>query len=325
MQFVSIFGMAGLSFLIYWVNVSIADIITTKKRTTLNFALPLFFATLVIVFGSLRYDFNAATGVDTIEIVAVATDSEIGGLPLPSAEENEKDINAILERTQKAADLGSKIVVWNEGSFLLTKENEDQWHNSFAVLAKNSKVSIIASYILLTSESPLRYDNKYIMINNKGEILHSYLKHQPVPGEPAKKGKGSIKTFDIDGVNLGGAICYDYDFPYLAKENGKAHADIVGLPSSDWRGIDPLHTQMACFRAIEQGHSILRSTRFGLSAAITPYGEMTSRMSSFNNNDKIMIAELPKTRISTVYSRIGDLFVYVCLIFIPFLLFRKKK
>lgn len=325
MQFVSIFGMAGLSFLIYWVNVSIADIITSKKRTILNFALPLFLTALVMVFGALRYDFHNASGVDTIKIAAVGTDSEIGGLPLPSNKKNEKDIVSILERTRKAADLGVKIVIWNEASFLLRKNNEDQWVNSFMELADKSEVSIVACYILLTSESPLRYENKYVMINSRGEIVHSYLKHQPVPGEPAKKGTGIIKTRNIEGVNLGGAICYDYDFPYLARENGAANADIVALPSSDWRGIDPIHTQMACFRAIEQGHAVLRSTRFGLSAAITPYGDMTSKMSSFSSKDKIMIAELPKIGISTVYSKIGDLFVYICLILIPILLSIKKK
>jgi hypothetical protein len=93
---------------------------------------------------------------------------------------------------------------------------------------------------------------------------------------------------------VGGAICYDYDFPYLAAKFGKAGADIMALPSSDWRGIDPIHTEMAAYRAIEQGHSVIRSTRFGLSAAITPYGEMVARMSSFDNNDKIMVTTVPK-------------------------------
>ena len=69
---------------------------------------------------------------------------------------------------------------------------------------------------------------------------------------------------------------------------------------------------MAAFRAIEQGHSVIRSTRFGLSAAITPYGEMVAQMSSFDKNDKIMIAELPVKGVTTVYSVIGDTFIYLC-------------
>jgi apolipoprotein N-acyltransferase len=174
----------------------------------------------------------------------------------------------------------------------------------------------------MTSELPLRYENKYLLIDNIGKLVYSYLKHEPVPGEPAVKGRGKLEVSTIEGTNLGGAICYDYDFPYLAKEYGKIGADIIALPSSDWRGIDPLHTRMASFRALEQGHSILRSTRFGLSAGITPYGEMTNKMSSFDTNDKIMMAQLPVKKVNTLYSLWGDLFVYLCalLFILPFIL-----
>ena len=104
----------------------------------------------------------------------------------------------------------------------------------------------------------------------------------------------------------------------MAKEYGDIKADIVAVPSSDWRGIDPLHTRMAAFRAIEQGHSILRSTRFGLSAAVNPYGEFLSQMSSFDNNSKIMVSQLPLKGITTIYSIIGDILVYLSIAFIPF-------
>ena len=104
------------------------------------------------------------------------------------------------------------------------------------------------------------------------------------------QGKSPLKVADITGTKVGAAICYDYDFPYLAKGYGELGADMVILPSSDWRGIDPVHTEMAAFRAVEQGHSVLRSTRFGLSAAITPYGEMVSQMSSFTHDPRTPIA-----------------------------------
>ncbi len=130
------------------------------------------------------------------------------------------------------------------------------------------------------------------------------------------QGKSPLKVVDIKGTKVAAAICYDYDFPYLAKGYGAIGADMVILPSSDWRGIDPLHTEMAAFRAVEQGHSILRSTRFGLSAGITPYGEMVSQMSSFDNNDKIMYSQLPTKGVTTLFSVIQDSFVYLCIGFL---------
>ena len=78
---------------------------------------------------------------------------------------------------------------------------------------------------------------------------------------------------------------------------------------------------MSAFRAIEQGHSIIRSTRFGLSAIISPYGEMISQSSSFDKNDKIMISNVQAKRIYTIHSTIGDLFIYLCLgFFIVFMI-----
>jgi apolipoprotein N-acyltransferase len=195
---------------------------------------------------------------------------------------------------------------------------------TFQNLAKESGITLVASYILVVSESPFLYENKYLLINSNGDIMRTYLKHQPVPGEPAVKGTDPLEVFNIDGMNLGGAICYDYDFPYLAGEYGNIDADVVALPSSDWRGIDPLHTRMAAYRAIEQGHSVLRSTRFGLSAAINPYGEMLSQMSSYDNNNKIMISQLPVKGVRTIYSIIGDVLVYLCIAFIPFFFIVRK-
>jgi len=91
--------------------------------------------------------------------------------------------------------------------------------------------------------------------------------------------------------------------------------------SSDWRGIDPLHSKMASYRAIEQGHSIIRSTRFGLSAAINTHGEIIAQMSSFDKNDKVMIVNLPSNKINTLYSLIGDLFVYLNILLLLFYIF----
>ena len=322
MQVTSLFGLAGLSFLIYWVNVAIATIIVKGKTSLITFQVPIAIVIVVILYGSLRLDLSRSNGKETISMAAIGTDSEIGAAQLPTKKENERDINEIFKRTEKAAQLGAQIAVWNEAAFFLEPDIEGAWIDSIKYLASLNNITLVASYILMTSESPLRYENKYLLIDTMGQLVHSYLKHEPVPGEPAIKGREELIITTIEGTNLGGAICYDYDFPYLAKEYGKIGADIIALPSSDWRGIDPLHTRMAAFRAVEQGHSILRSTRFGLSAAITPYGEMTAQMSSFDTNDKVMMSHLPLKKVNTLYSFMGDLFVYLCTVplILPFLL-----
>ena len=312
MQTVSLFGMPGLSFLIYWFNISITEIIVNKKATYFTFQIPVAVLVILIVFGAIRFDLSKSNANNTITVAAVGTDSEVSGLPLPTKESNEKIKEGLFNRTRLAAIGGAKLIVWNEAATFILPKEESAWSDSLSSLAAKLKISLVASYVMPVSESPFKYENKYLFISPDGAIAYSYHKHQPVPGEPAIKGGEPLKVMDVAGSKIGGAICYDYDFPYMAKGFGKLNADIVAVPSSDWRGIDPLHTRMAAFRAVEQGHSILRSTRFGLSAAITPYGEMASQMSSFDRNNKIMIAHLPAKGIRTVYSIIGDSFIYIC-------------
>ncbi len=317
-QSVSLFGVAGLSFLIYWINVSIANIIIKRKTAISTFQLPLIMLFCLIVFGSIRYDFSKANGIDTVSVAAVGTDSEVSGLPLPSKEINEQNKRTLFKRTRTAADGGAKIISWNEAALFIMPEEEKEWIKSIQELAIELNITLVASYVTPISQNPFSYENKYQFIDSSGSITHSYLKHQPVPGEPAVQGKSPLKVVDVTGTKIGAAICYDYDFPYLAKEFGELGSDVVIIPSSDWRGIDPLHTEMAAFRAVEQGHSVLRSTRFGLSAAVTPYGEMVSQMSSFDENDKIMYAQLPTKGVTTLYYIIQDSFVYLSIGFLLF-------
>ncbi len=316
MQSVSLFGMPGLSFLVYWVNVSIAEIIAKKKTTLLNLQIPLAITVLLVVFGALRYDLSKAKGTETITVAAVGSESDMHGYPLPSKERNDKVKQHLFSQTSLAAHSGAKLVVWNEASTFIMPDEETAWRDSLSALSNRLGVSLVAAFVVPLSESPVQYKNNYLFFDSTGTLLFTYNKHQPVPGEPAVKGTEPLKVFDVAGVQTGAVICYDYDFPYLAKGFGALRADLVADPSSDWRGIDPLHTRMAAFRAVEQGHSILRSTRFGMSAAITPYGECSAQMSSYDKNDKLMMAHLPVKGVTTVYAVVGDMFIYLCIGFI---------
>lgn len=316
MQVVSLGGMPLLSFIIYWVNISVADVFARKEKSFITWHLPIIVTFLLMVFGGLRYDMSKIKGKETIKVAAVGTDSEMTGFPLPSKPTNDKVKAQLVSRTRRAASSGAKLIVWNEASTFIFQDEEKAWIDSISALASRLQVAIVAAYIIPISESPMQYKNKYLFFDSTGTLVYTYNKHQPVPGEPAVKGEEPFRVFNVAGVATGAAICYDYDFPYIAKSFGALQADIVAVPSSDWRGIDPIHTKMAAFRAVEQGHAILRSTRFGLSAAITPYGEMVSQQSSYDKNDRIMIANLPTKHITTVYSIIGDSFVYLCIGFV---------
>ena len=79
MQSVSLFGMAGLSFVIYWSNTSIRQLLLTKKLTYASFYLPLLTIVALALFGQLRLDISRTISKDTIKVASVGTDSKSTG------------------------------------------------------------------------------------------------------------------------------------------------------------------------------------------------------------------------------------------------------
>lgn len=316
-QSLSIFGLAGLSFLIYLVNVTIVSFILDKKYSSKKYYLPFAILIIVFIYGSLRISVYKSTSHHTIIAAAVSTDSDVNGIPLPDSTETALDKALLFDRTRTAATSGAKLIVWNEASLCVLPKGEKNFVQELSALTKELKISLVAAYVVPVSTNPLKYNNKFLMFDSCGNTISQYHKHEPVPGEPATKGKEPFRSFDINGYKLSGAICYDYDFPYIARKIANQHADIVAVPSSDWRGIDPIHTQMAAFRAIEQGHAIIRSTRYGLSAFITPVGEISASLSYFDSYDKVLISHIPTQKLSTFYAFAGD---YVCWLMLIYLL-----
>lgn len=109
------------------------------------------------------------------------------------------------------------------------------------------------------------------------------------------------------------AICYDLDFPWLLRQAGQGGADLLLAPASDWREIGHLHHNSAAFRAVENGVTLVRATRRGWSAVVDASGREHARLEHYGTASRVMIAEAPVNHQSTLYSRFGDWFAYLCL------------
>lgn len=119
-------------------------------------------------------------------------------------------------------------------------------------------------------------------------------------------GTAPLVAHDHPWGRAAGAICYDYDFPAMARAHARLGAGLVVVPASDWRGIDPYHTQLARIGAISGGFSLVRSVRWATSAAFDAYGRTRATMDGFAADDLVMLATVPVTPVATVYARLGD-------------------
>ena len=83
--------------------------------------------------------------------------------------------------------------------------------------------------------------------------------------------------------------------------------------ATDWRAIDPWHTQMASFRAIEQGVNLVRQTSLGLSAAFDYQGRVLAAMDHYMTSDRVLVSQVPTHGVRTFYARFGDWFAWLSL------------
>lgn len=311
LQLASVTGLHGVSFLVY-ATASILERAVAGERASLRHGAAVLSTSLVaaVALGQARLGAASGSATPTRLVAAVGTDSVVGTTSeLPGRDRLATIERGLVARTERAAAAGATLVVWTEAAALVYPDQEPQWMERLGHLAGRLEIDLVAGYVVPVTTEPLLYENKYVFVRADGSVHHTYLKHEPVPGEPAVKGTGPMSIVEDSGDGAtAGAICFDYDFPRLALANANNRADLVALPSSDWRGIDPIHTQMAAVRAIESGHSIVRSTRFGLSAGIDPWGRIRGWNSHWDGDDRVLLVHLPKRGVETIYSRFGDWF-----------------
>jgi len=314
LQSVSLAGIAAVALPMYWFAALLAQAIHEKN---IPFRQSSILAVLLIslhVYGGIRL--GNVTIIEHTKVAAIGTDAAFGGMPLPEPDEVTKVNNTLFQRSEEAAKIGAKLISWTEAATMTHLDDEAAFIKRGQAFAAKHQVELVMSYIVPIDVAPLKYNNKYVWIGEDGKLRHDYLKHEPVPGEPAVRG---IKPQVLAQTAFGpaaGAICYDYDFPYLGLENARLNPGLVVLPSSDWKGIDPIHAQMASVRAIEGGYSLLRPTRFGLSVAYDAKGRVRGWQSANEEGPGIMIANVPTKPIPTLYKTAGDWLVYLAIVFL---------
>ncbi|MEM7603819.1 MAG: nitrilase-related carbon-nitrogen hydrolase, partial [Myxococcota bacterium] len=322
MQLASVTGLHGISGLVYAFAATLESLIASPSTGRIqSTAAVIVTVLLVAVGGQARLALSTSEGTERTHVAAVGTDSHVGQGPLPTPEQIEEVNRGLFARTRAAARAGADLVVWTEAATMVEPEDEQAFLDEVAEVARGQEVAVVAGYVVPVQREPVRYRNRYAFFTRTGALDHVYDKHRPVPGEPAIAGSAPMPLYEDERLGrVSGAICYDYDFPRLGLDHAAQDVDLVALPASDWRGIDPIHTQMASVRAIEGGHSLVRSTRFGLSAGFDPYGRPRGWLSAFDEGERVLVMSLPRHGVTTIYGTLGDWFPLSCVVISTLLL-----
>ncbi len=349
LQLLSVTGLWGISFLIAWLA-PVANWLWEEgwdaSRARRGAAVWIAVLAAVLLFGGARLALFPPSSA-TVRIASLSkrvvspTPSDAAWDRLISNQATAEDLASfrgweaavdgdLLGRAEREAKAGAKIVFWGEANAPLFKPEEAAFISRGAALASKYQIYLGMAVGVWNEGKHPPFENKLVLVEPNGRVAWEYNKACPVPGPEAAlqiRGDGKLRSLSTPYGRLTSVICFDADFPQLLRQAGGLRADILLDPSNDWRAIDPWHTQMASFRAIEEGVNLVRQTSQGLSAAFDYQGRRLSAMDHYHASDFVLVSEVPTGGVRTLYSRLGDWFAWVCvaaLLALVFLSLRRK-
>ena len=262
-----------------------------------------------------------------------------GGGPLPAADgATTGDESAATGDGSAAAGGGSaamkrvpRLVVWPESPMNFRWANDSRFRETVAGFARAHGASV-----LFNSLEPAPAGGAYnsaVLVGERGELVAQYDKirllpfgeYVPLPWWLGGALVGAIvgdftpgadyKLLPVGSARAGVFICFESAFPSLSREFAGAGADVlINISNDGYLGRTPVlrqHLANAVFRAVENSRPVLRVTNTGITARISPRGEVSDATESFQPAARTWtITRGPGGK--SFYTRRGDLFVALC-------------
>jgi apolipoprotein N-acyltransferase len=327
-QLASLGGLAALSFVVAWtaavINGAWESWPTPRRERPSLVALGVVLVA-VLAWGGVRLLAPRANA--TVRVAGIAgprfdpfPDQEIksrwrSGVALSASdkarigEKSESQLAQFLAQSEIAARQGAALIAWSEAAAVVPHEQERQVLDRLSHFSRSRKVMLAASLLVLRTDGEAKWDNKLVLFTQEGEPAWFYRKAIPTPGSESAyslRGDGVMPVHESPWARLGGAICYDADFPSLISQASAKQVDLLIVPAGDWPEVAELHASMARMRAIEQGITILRPASAGVSTVIDPVGVVHARKTQRGEELTLLVSEVPVGRRQTPYGWVGD-------------------
>lgn len=88
------------------------------------------------------------------------------------------------------------------------------------------------------------------------------------------------------------------------------------VPASDWQEMTLPAAKTAIVRAVENGSNIIRHTNNGMSIVADNRGNILAQTNYFQSDTKTLAAQVIINGRFTLYSHMGNIFVYLCGIYV---------
>jgi len=311
MQLASVTGMIGITFLMGWFA-SVANWAWENRGRSVEIlpGLAAFGVVLaaVYLFGFIRLNLAPTSETGNTVRVAGIIPASLSGISDVRNIDLQEYREAYFNKTVLESQAGARVVVWPEISgFGPTSDEKSLITRAQEVARQNEIYLAIPLYTYPDNiDSGQLAENKLLLFDPAGNIVIEHIKYGGHVFEGNRiQGNGKLQTVETPFGVISGVICYDGDYPAIIQQAGWKGTSLMLVPSKDWREIDPVHTHMAVFRAIENGMSLVRQTDDGLSIAVDPYGRVLAQTDFFGASDRTMVAQVPVKHVTTVYTLFG--------------------
>ncbi len=358
-QIADITGVWGVSFLVMLVNVFIYSV--ARRPSPVARRKPKYILFLLCLFTILVYGYYRIYGIRNTEYGIRMKFSVIQGNIPQELKWNKSSRDFIMGRyfslTAQALKDKPDLIIWPEAALPVVLEDEPYYYERVKGFVKEINIPLLLGAVNLRDNL---YYNSALLISEKGELLVRYDKLHLVPfGEyiPLRKILSFLETIVPIGDFTRGKeytvfnlptpysllptnefsvlICFEDLFPDLSREFVKRGAVfLINITNDAWFKKTSAPYQHLCasvFRAVENRVFLVRSANTGVSGFIAPTGKIVSLVDDkFGNH--IFVSGYKSHEISlskrslSFYTRYGDIFVTVCLLFVlgGIIIFKKK-
>jgi apolipoprotein N-acyltransferase len=248
-----------------------------------------------------------------------------------------------LRLSSEAAAAGADLVVWPESAW------PDPWgiernlpvaERLLAIARSYGTSMLVGTVHVYEEEGGIEVSNAGVLYDGDGAWRGRYEKRHLVPfGEylpfrpllgflgPLVQAVGELRAGAADqpllaapefGIPpLGLSVCYEIIFPYIARGQVRAGAQLLVTITNDaWYGTTSApyqHFAMARMRAIENRRYLVRAANTGISGVFDPWGRVVASTGLFEQT-VLMASVRPRTGL-TPYAATGDLLGIACALF----------
>jgi apolipoprotein N-acyltransferase len=234
------------------------------------------------------------------------------------------------------------LVIFPEASWLLVIADSN--YNLFYNFIKETKRDMLVGAITLEKEN---FYNTAISFDKNAKFIGIYRKIKLVPfGEyiPLRNlfsfidvinsigdtSRGNeYKVFSYKDKKFSVLICFEDIFPLFVADFAKKNDFLINITNDAWYGGEPessQHLSMVVLRAVENRISIARCANTGISGWVSYRGDIhkLKYQDKDANVSGVLNFDLPLNAQRTLYNKWGEVFVYLCLVFLVLVVFMRK-